>query len=71
MLRADSLHAFLFTCVHVYMLTCLHAYMLACIYDNRYQYHLQEDWNNEREDGWLAGWLAGWLTSWLVGWLVG
>ena len=69
MLRADSLHAYTFTCVHVYMLTWLHAYMLAGIYDNRYQYHLQEDWKNEGEGGWLAGWMAGWLTGWLVGWL--
>ena len=34
MLRADSLHAYVFTCLHVCMRICLHAlaYMLACVH---------------------------------------
>ena len=33
MLRADGLHAYVFTCLHACMRTCLHAlaYMLACV----------------------------------------
>ena len=31
-LRADSLHAYVFTRLHAYILTCLHASMLTCLH---------------------------------------